>query len=323
MNENCEIVRDLLPLYADEVCSSGTKVLVEQHLSDCGECRQYFEQLKNNEAGESLLLETDSVVSRHKAVFRRKSFTVGLVFACIFTLPVLVCLIVNLASGEGLNWFYIVLTSLLLPAALIVVPLMVPRRRFLNTLCASTLSLLLLLLACALYTGGKWFFVTASACVFGIALVFLPIAVHREPLDALLGRQKGLAVMAADTLLFALMMFSIGRFNGVPGFWRASMLISGYPLIFVWALFAVIRYLPARKLTRTGVCCVLCGGFLFSIENVINYLLGLAPVKYGFYPTVWNAETLDGNIKWTLLLLGVVLGVIFMIIGLCGKEKKK
>lgn len=36
---NCDIVRDLLPLYHDGVVSDATKAAVEHHLSTCAECR--------------------------------------------------------------------------------------------------------------------------------------------------------------------------------------------------------------------------------------------------------------------------------------------
>ena len=320
MTEKCEIVRDLLPLYADAVCSPGSRELVEKHLADCGDCRNYLERLKDEEAGMALEQEQKSVVARQQKKFKRKSFTVGLVFAGIFAIPVLVCLIVNLAVGAGLSWFFIVLTALMLAASLIVVPLMVPRRRFLYALGASTGSLLLLLLSCALYGGGNWFFVAASACVFGICVLFLPLAVYQEPLCEMLGKHKGLAVMAADTLLFALMMFCIGRFNGLPGFWSSAMLLSGYPLLFAWVLFAVIRYLPVRKSIRGGICCILSGGFLFTIENVENYLLGYDTVRTSFCPFVWNAHTVEGNVMWSVLLFGTVLGLVLIVCGCIGKK---
>lgn len=37
---NCEIVRDLLPLYHDRVCSEESRRAVEEHLEGCGACRQ-------------------------------------------------------------------------------------------------------------------------------------------------------------------------------------------------------------------------------------------------------------------------------------------
>lgn len=36
---NCNVVRDILPLYADEVVCEDTRALVEEHLEECEECR--------------------------------------------------------------------------------------------------------------------------------------------------------------------------------------------------------------------------------------------------------------------------------------------
>lgn len=38
MNISCEIIKDLLPLYHDGICSDDTKTLVEEHLAHCSEC---------------------------------------------------------------------------------------------------------------------------------------------------------------------------------------------------------------------------------------------------------------------------------------------
>lgn len=49
MNEDCEIIRDLLPLYADDICSTSTKELVEKHLNNCNECQKILEIMKKGE----------------------------------------------------------------------------------------------------------------------------------------------------------------------------------------------------------------------------------------------------------------------------------
>ena len=35
MKISCEIIKDLLPLYHDGVCSNDTKIIVEEHLTYC------------------------------------------------------------------------------------------------------------------------------------------------------------------------------------------------------------------------------------------------------------------------------------------------
>lgn len=42
----CQVIRDLLPLYKDQVCSSQSRDLVEEHLCGCEECREYYEQME-------------------------------------------------------------------------------------------------------------------------------------------------------------------------------------------------------------------------------------------------------------------------------------
>lgn len=42
----CEIIRDLMPLYLDDVCSGETKQMVEEHLDECEECRKYIKQMQ-------------------------------------------------------------------------------------------------------------------------------------------------------------------------------------------------------------------------------------------------------------------------------------
>lgn len=40
MHMTCEVIRDLLPLYHDGVCSNASKSLVEEHLKSCIACRK-------------------------------------------------------------------------------------------------------------------------------------------------------------------------------------------------------------------------------------------------------------------------------------------
>ncbi len=46
MTYPCGIIRDLLPLYIDDVCNEESKNAVELHLVECEKCRQYYESMK-------------------------------------------------------------------------------------------------------------------------------------------------------------------------------------------------------------------------------------------------------------------------------------
>lgn len=43
---NCNVVRDILPLYADEVVCGDTKALVEEHLGECEGCRRELDAMR-------------------------------------------------------------------------------------------------------------------------------------------------------------------------------------------------------------------------------------------------------------------------------------
>lgn len=46
MKHNCEIVRDLLPLYAEHMASPASTALVEEHLAECPACRAELERME-------------------------------------------------------------------------------------------------------------------------------------------------------------------------------------------------------------------------------------------------------------------------------------
>lgn len=44
--KTCEIVRDLLPLYIDDACTTGSRELVEEHLKACAACEKEYRMMK-------------------------------------------------------------------------------------------------------------------------------------------------------------------------------------------------------------------------------------------------------------------------------------
>lgn len=43
----CEIVKDLLPLYSDGVCSNESRIMVEEHLVECDSCKAELQAMKD------------------------------------------------------------------------------------------------------------------------------------------------------------------------------------------------------------------------------------------------------------------------------------
>ena len=44
---SCDTIKDLLPLYVDNVCSNSSKVEIEEHLKECYECKSLLEEMQS------------------------------------------------------------------------------------------------------------------------------------------------------------------------------------------------------------------------------------------------------------------------------------
>ena len=269
MKYSCDLISDLLPLYKDDICSEASRKIVEEHLEECVACKKLFNDMSDVAIDEEIVKEKNEVIKSQAKFFKRKSALAGSIIALIFAIPILVCLIVNLATGAGLTWFFIVLAGILVAASLIVVPLMVPENKMFTTMAAFTGSVLLLLGIICIYSGGNWFFVSASATLFGLTMLFAPFIAYRRPVNAYVKNHKGLAIMCAYTATFALMMFSIGMFVGMKEFLPMAFAVS-VPLVgLCWAIFAIIRYLRYNACVKTGLC-IASAGVLSGLISILG-----------------------------------------------------
>lgn len=235
MNKHCEVIRDLLPLYADDVCSTASKNIIEEHLRECPECSAMLEKLRNHEIEEDLTEEKEQVISRQAKQFKRRSTTVGSVISGIFMIPILICLVINLVTGASLDWFLIVLGGMAVAASLIVVPLMIPEDKLFWTFCAFVLSVLLLLAICNFSTHGNWFFTAASAVLFGLSVIALPFMLRAKPVRRMIGSfSRWLIVLSVDVILFANMINMISLYSKSifrTGFVLALCVAGGWLLV--------------------------------------------------------------------------------------------
>ena len=49
MKNECNIIRDILPLYVEDMVSADTSAFVEEHLEKCAECRAELEDMKKSD----------------------------------------------------------------------------------------------------------------------------------------------------------------------------------------------------------------------------------------------------------------------------------
>lgn len=323
---NCDVIQDLLPLYQDDICSASSKFVVEEHLAECLSCQNVLNKIKNTQLDNQLIQEKNNVLETHLKQEKHRTFAIGLCTAGILLIPVIVCLICNLAIGHALDWFFIVLASLLLVASLSVVPLMSPAKQAgLYTILTFMGSLLLLLGVVCIYSKGNWFFLAAIPTVFGLSLFLMPYVVYHIALPKCLLRQKGLLVMLWDTAWLYGVIITCGLHTAVPGYWRVALGITGYCILIPWALFLVIRYLKVHSLIRAGICTCITGTFTALINTVIDFITygkSESSIVYADFSN-WTYPTNNANISVLILAVSFCVGIILIGWGLLKQHKKK
>ncbi len=239
MSKECDIVRDLLPLYVDNVVSDTSREIIEEHLSDCDGCKEYLKKLRDEELESHLKAEKNAVIEYGTRQFKKRSALVGSAFSGLLLIPLTV--IISLVFAPGVGWYYVVLAALCVAASLVAVPLIVPEDKLFWTFCAFCASLMVLLGVICLYTRGDWFGIAASATLFGLSAVALPFLVKARPVKRLLGNaNRTLIIIGVDCALLLNMLHMIavhGRFS----------LIS---LLFTLGIFAGVGLVVAEIVRR-------------------------------------------------------------------------
>ena len=88
MNLNCDVIRDLLPLYADEVCSEASKTIVEEHLHSCERCKEELRIMRCGEPN-AIAEEMNAAQAAKKAWKKSKIVTTEKVLLSVVLLFVL------------------------------------------------------------------------------------------------------------------------------------------------------------------------------------------------------------------------------------------
>lgn len=97
MKVSCEVIRDLLPLYQDGVCSGDSKALIEEHLANCAECQAELQamagELSGNHAERNLAqAEVVKNISRKWKSGMRRSLWRGILSTALIAVFVILLL---------------------------------------------------------------------------------------------------------------------------------------------------------------------------------------------------------------------------------------
>ena len=228
-----------------------------------------------------------------------------------YCLTLLTCFICNLAVNHTLSWFFIVLTALICAFTFVPTVSCFFESRKLMIFAGSTyLSICLLMLTCAAYTGGLSWFVTACIGVLmGYVLVFGPI---------LLPKPWHFLLSFGGTFVLTLLMILNIRIRATFPLGPALLMVCyGYAPV----LFSVfVCTLPWDGFLKASCSTAICTIFLYFANHAASLLFGPGDNSYRVDFTNWR-DCANGNVHLIFLITFLLLSAIFLIIGLCRKKK--
>lgn len=313
---SCSVIKDLLPLYQDEICSEESRAMVQEHLAECEDCAKIAARLKDSKVENTLYDEKTDVLRQHAKEEKKRSTKIGMITAAILMIPTIVCLICNLAVGHALDWFFIVFVSLLVFASLSVVPMIVEQNRILWTLGSFTITLTVLLGVINLYTNGHWFFLTVVPTLFGLTVFFLPLVLYKAGMK----NSKGILSMLVDTIFLYGMLFVLGSYYPSQAYNRIAYGITTFCAAFIWICFLIIRYLPISAMRKAGIVTILSGIFLPYVDRITDYFVygTWKQLEGNFNLLHWTLQNLEEKIYLLITCICFVTGIVLFV-----KGKKK
>ncbi|MBO5448443.1 MAG: zf-HC2 domain-containing protein [Ruminococcus sp.] len=79
----CETVRDLLPIYSDKLTSEATSADIEDHLTECEECREIFEAMQSDIPVKKADEKDKKQVKYLRKLNRRTLKITGVILGCV------------------------------------------------------------------------------------------------------------------------------------------------------------------------------------------------------------------------------------------------
>lgn len=86
-SSNCDIIKDLLPIYIDKASSSSTNIFIEKHLQNCKECREAFKEMGNTNDIEPLFDQNEQIDFLKK--YNKKKEIINIITGIVFTISLL------------------------------------------------------------------------------------------------------------------------------------------------------------------------------------------------------------------------------------------
>ena len=220
------------------------------------------------------------------------------------------CFICNLAVNHTLSWFFIVLTALICAYTFVpTVTCFFESKKLLAFTASTYLSICLLLFACAVYTNGlSWFLTACIGILMGYVLLFVPILLSKTKYS----RYKFIISFTVTLALTVLMMMYIRIRQSFMLGNAILMAVYGFVPVIICTVVCAVRL---QALLKAGICTAVSGITLYCANHVATVLFG--PSSGSSYQVDFQnwEQCLNGNIQFIVLLAFLFVSAVFLAIG--------
>lgn len=156
---NCDMIKDLLPVYIERMTSEASDKAIQEHLEECPSCREIYRQMN-----QEVVVETAPEVKDFRKFLKKSKtrFAADILYI-LGAIAVLTCIIVNLAVDHGLTWSLIVIGGIVTACAPVYVLMESNSHRVVKAIAVLNICSILLLgliqavLFGLMMTGDLWF----------------------------------------------------------------------------------------------------------------------------------------------------------------------
>lgn len=104
MKYPCEVIRDMVPLYIDQVCSEETAKVVEGHFKECEGCSKYYQKMKEAEEAELVVLNEDQLSSSFKKMKKKMLRKVMIILSNIILYFISLVMVVTVLGSAYIGY---------------------------------------------------------------------------------------------------------------------------------------------------------------------------------------------------------------------------
>ena len=233
-----------------------------------------------------------------------------------YAVALLTCFICDLAINHTLSWFFIVLTALICAYSFIpTFTFFFNSKKALVFSVSTYLSICLLLLACAVYTNGlSWFLTACIGILIGYEVIFVPIFLSRTKIS----RFRFIISFTAACVLTILLLLNIHIWNSFRV--APAILITCYAFIPA-IICAVICALRFDAFLKAGICTAFSTVVYYFTNYVADKLFGTNNSSYQVNFNDWQ-QCLNGNVHFICFISLLSISVLFLGVGVFRLYKK-